>query len=89
MKMSRAAKLIFSGLALTLSGCGFQPLYGEAIMGGVVSEELQSIKVETVDSRTGVVMRNLLLDRLTPKIRPGDRAIMKNWSDTLWIPFAW
>ncbi len=69
--MSRVAILVFCGLALALSGCGFQPLYGEAITGSVVSEELQSVKVETVNSRTGVIMRNLLLDRLTPDGAPG------------------
>jgi LPS-assembly lipoprotein len=38
--------------------------------GGMVSADLQSIEVSTVDTRVGVIMRNLLLDRLTPDGAP-------------------
>ncbi len=69
--MRRSAQAVFCGLGLFLSGCGFQPLYGEAVPGGLVSTELQSIKVGIMDSRTGIVMRNYLLDRLNPDGAPG------------------
>lgn len=54
------------GLGVYLSGCGFQPLYGDAAPGAPVSAELQSIEIGTLESRHGVIMRNHLLDRLTP-----------------------
>ncbi|HYE00318.1 MAG TPA: LPS assembly lipoprotein LptE [Alphaproteobacteria bacterium] len=58
-------------LALTLGACGFQPMYGATGSDTVaVAQELQSIRVATIADRSGQVLRNYLLDRLTPRGRP-------------------
>jgi LPS-assembly lipoprotein len=55
---------------LLLGACGFRPLYGTPQYGAGTSPELESINVATVLSRasprTAQLLRNDLLDRLTP-----------------------
>ncbi|HYM32761.1 MAG TPA: LPS assembly lipoprotein LptE [Candidatus Cybelea sp.] len=55
---------------LLLGACGFRPLYGTSQYGAGTSPELESINVGTVLSRasprTAQLLRNDLLDRLTP-----------------------
>ncbi|MBR5154115.1 MAG: hypothetical protein IKW58_00130 [Alphaproteobacteria bacterium] len=63
-----------------LSGCGFEPLYvekksandwyydGEFDTG--IREEMANIKVELIQDRIGQLVRNDLLDKLTPKGQP-------------------
>jgi LPS-assembly lipoprotein len=57
-----------SGLAL-LSGCGFQPLYGQQASGGAVSPELAAIEIneigEGTERRIGQILKNELIDRFT------------------------
>jgi len=56
---------------LGLSGCGFQPLYGDRAHGGLGSvEELTQIGVDHVPDRIGQILRNNLVDRLTPTGEP-------------------
>jgi LPS-assembly lipoprotein len=63
----RAALLGLLGLA----GCGFQPLYGDRAHGGLGSvEELSQIGVDHVPDRIGQILRNDLVDRLTPTGEP-------------------
>lgn len=53
-----------------LSACGFEPLYGR-VQGGISTQpELESISVEVIRDRSGQILRNFLLDRLTPRGRP-------------------
>ncbi len=49
------------------AGCGFQPLLGRAGDGADAIEQLASIRVEPIPDRSGQVLRNALLDRLTPQ----------------------
>ena len=52
-----------------LAGCGFQPLYGGGKTGPAAAE-LASIKIEPITDRSGQILRNHLLDLLTPYGRP-------------------
>ena len=54
--LTGAALATFS---LVLSGCGFQPLYGN---GGGVGSTLQNVYVEPISDRAGYELRNNLLD---------------------------
>ena len=60
----RAAAL---GAALVLlAGCGFRPLYGQRSDGGSTFAELEAIAIGPIPGRVGQILRNHLLDRLTP-----------------------
>lgn len=59
--MKRAAVLV--ALALALSGCGLQPLYGGG-NAGPVATALRSVAVSPIPERTGWLLRNKLVDRL-------------------------
>lgn len=67
---------IFLGVAaatcVALSGCGFEPLYGR-FGNSSIADELATIKVELIANRSGQILRNHLLDGLTPRGSP-DRA---------------
>ena len=63
------------GLALLsapLQGCGFRPLYGAAPDGqtSMVVAELGSIQIPAVSDRVGQIVRNDLLDAITPFGQP-------------------
>ncbi len=47
-----------------LAGCGFRPMYGEGNREALAA--LAAIKVEPIQDRIGQILRNNLLDRLTP-----------------------
>lgn len=56
-----------AALGLGLSGCGFRPLYGtESTPAGVVAYFEQIYVADIKAGRTGQVLRNQLLDALTP-----------------------
>ena len=63
----------FLGIAATtgaaLSGCGFEPLYGR-FGNSSIADELATIKVELIANRSGQILRNYLLDGLTPRGTP-------------------
>lgn len=50
-------------LALTLTGCGLQPLYSGGSRGAVAST-LGSVSVDPIEGKAGWLMRNALNDRL-------------------------
>lgn len=65
---------------LFLFGCGFEPLYVEKKTSSDwyydnefdtgIREEMASVKVELIQDRIGQLIRNDLLDKLTPKGKP-------------------
>ena len=57
-------------LGLTVSGCGFKPLYGTAENGGGATLEMASVRVDPIPDRIGQVLRNELTDRLTAGVGP-------------------
>jgi LPS-assembly lipoprotein len=67
--MSRAAAALL--LLLALGACGFRPLYGDADRGGAgTAPQLQQILVNPIPDRLGQVLRNDLVDRLSPSGAP-------------------
>ena len=71
----RAARrpLLLVALA-ALSGCGFQPLYGRVGDGGPVSDDLAATKIDFISNRSGQILRNYLLDGMTPRGEPARAA---------------
>jgi LPS-assembly lipoprotein len=54
------------------SACGFQPLYGRQTQNAVVSEHLAATYVLPIEGRVGQIVRNELLDRMTPAGLPAE-----------------
>jgi LPS-assembly lipoprotein len=54
---------VLAVLALALSACGLQPLYGGG-SSGPVATTLRSVEVAPIPDRTGWLLRNKLVDRL-------------------------
>lgn len=70
--MNRRAFLPFV-LAAALAGCGFEPLHRTTARGSAV-DSLAAIRVEPISDRSGQVLRNYLLDRLSPRGVPARHA---------------
>jgi LPS-assembly lipoprotein len=68
----RVLGLLGFGLAaagLPLSGCGFEPIYGRTGDRSVV-DDLAAVRVALIPDRSGQILRNYLLDTLTPAGQP-------------------
>ena len=74
MSRLRLASLIAAAAALlALSGCGYRPVYGEqsaAVSGDGARANLGSVKILGIADRRGQLLRNYLLDRMTPRGEP-------------------
>lgn len=57
-------------VALTLAGCGFQPIYTRQDSTANAAVELQKVQVNLIRDRMGQKLHNALLDRLNPRGRP-------------------
>lgn len=57
--------------AASLSGCGFQPLYGGSSVGAAASDRLMEVDIASIPNREGQKLRNLLIDNFYPSQRPG------------------
>ena len=55
-------------ILLFLSGCGFGPLYGKN--NARIVPELSAIKITPIKDRSGQILRNYLLNDLTPRGEP-------------------
>jgi LPS-assembly lipoprotein len=60
--------------ALTLSGCGFRPLYATESTPAGISVYFEQIFVGEIDGRTGRTLRNQLMDAFTPGGTPKSAA---------------
>ncbi|MBP2311590.1 LPS assembly lipoprotein LptE [Azospirillum soli] len=58
-------------LALAVSGCGFQPLYGGSGPNSVAAK-LEQVDIAPIPERYGQQLRNLLIDRFYTDGRPGN-----------------
>ena len=58
--------------AVSLSGCGFQPLYGPTASGEQLSEVMKTVDITTVPGRVGQRIRNELIFRTTGGGYAGD-----------------
>ncbi len=52
--------------AALLAGCGFRPMYARRRQGGEVVDELAAIRIDLIPDRIGQLLRNDLIERLTP-----------------------
>jgi LPS-assembly lipoprotein len=64
---------ILLGAALALAGCGFEPLYGR-FGDSSIADDLATIKIHLIANRSGQILRNHLLDGLTPRGEPQQAA---------------
>ncbi len=65
--------------ATLLAGCGFQPLLGRQ-PGSSVPDELAAIRIAPIPDRSGQILRNALLDSLTPR---GAAAVAQQYTLTI------
>jgi LPS-assembly lipoprotein len=61
-------------LALSLSGCGFHPLYGDRGATAQSADKLARIYVEPMPDRLGYELRNTLIDVFDASGKPGQGA---------------
>ena len=75
-RRSRSGRMTGSALiiaaALLLSACGFKPMYATNGSGPAVSEEFARIAIDPIPDRLGQLVRNALIDRVTPLGSPRD-----------------
>jgi len=60
--------LVAFSMAIPVAGCSFRPLYGESDK--TVIPDLARIKILPIENRPGQILRNFLIERLTPKGQP-------------------
>jgi LPS-assembly lipoprotein len=66
--MSRARQalgMMALAIGLSVSACGFQPLYGTSPTGSNVATELSAIAIDEQDTRLGQLIRNDLLSTIS------------------------
>ena len=61
-------------VAALISACGFQPIYGERTGGTSVRQDLGAILIAPIADRVGQLVRNQLIDALTPQGQPANPA---------------
>ncbi len=69
---------LMAAVLLTVSACGFRPLYSGRT-GGADGGELAQIRIQSIPDRVGQILYNHLLDRLNPR---GQADVVKYTLDT-------
>jgi LPS-assembly lipoprotein len=64
--------LAFSLVAVASASCGFRPLYGADASGAAIVAEFGAMRIGELDERLGQMVRNELLDLVTPLGEPAD-----------------
>lgn len=64
------AAVLVLGLSLSVAGCGFRPLYGERSGSASTVDAMALVQIGKVSGRYGQIIRNYLLDRLSPQGHP-------------------
>jgi len=69
MSWSRTSLIVLAGLLVGLAtGCGFRPLYGDGSAARTsATSELAKVAVAPIGDRVGQLVRNNLIDQLTPR----------------------
>ncbi len=73
-------RMVVPGLALALAAtavtaCGFKPLYGtRGVQGASVQADMSGIQIEQISNRSGQILRNRLIDKMTPGGQPSEAA---------------
>jgi LPS-assembly lipoprotein len=77
--MNRIAKAVLvAAAAISLSGCGFKPLYAVGTTPDGMRAYFGQVFVEPIPGRQGVHLRNQLLDAMTPAGTPSGAAYNLN-----------
>ena len=63
-------------VAVLSTACGFQPLYGERTGGVAVRQAFSAISIVPIPNRVGQLVRNQLIDALTPQGQPRNPAYL-------------
>lgn len=63
---------LFAGFALTLSACGFKPLYGDIGDGQHLHAQMEQVAIYTGDTRVAARLHNELADLINPNGPPSD-----------------
>ena len=71
MSWSSGSAALLLLLGLGLGGCGFRPLYARPDTPGSVPASLAGIEVDEIKSRSGFMVRDRLLDLISPSGPPG------------------
>jgi len=70
--ISRLPGLLLGSLCLAaLAGCGFSPVYGNKGGTPYAAQQMSAVEIGWIAERPGQIMRNLLIDRMTPRGIPG------------------
>lgn len=73
-------RMVVPVLALTmaataLTACGFRPLYGDrGVQSGSVKADMSGVRIEPISNRAGQILRNRLIDQMTPAGQPTEAA---------------
>lgn len=73
-------KVFILFLYLTLTACGFQPVYGTRGLDTNIQKAYQSIAISNIPDREGQILRNHLIDRLHLRATPAQPAYVLNVS---------
>ena len=66
-----AVLLLLAAVAGSLGGCGFSPVYARGGNAGM-ENRLAQIEIEPIADRVGQILRNQLLDEVTPRGQPSN-----------------
>lgn len=76
MKAAMKNRTVFPALALAVAttivaGCGFRPLYGtQGVHNQSVQADMSGVAIQPISNRSGQLLRNRLLDKMTPAGQP-------------------
>lgn len=63
---------------MSLSACGFRPLYAEDRSGQSTAVDMSQVEVTLINDRVGQITRNLLIETLTPRGQASNPAYTLN-----------
>ncbi|WP_025897351.1 LPS assembly lipoprotein LptE [Sneathiella glossodoripedis] len=66
--------LALFGILFLVAACGFQPLYGRQTENAKVTYALDQTYILPIDGRVGQIVRNHLLDKVSPRSLPSNAA---------------
>ena len=64
-RLRQALGMMTLAIGLSVSACGFQPLYGTSPAGSNVATELSAVAIDEQDTRLGQLIRNDLLSTMS------------------------
>ncbi|WP_417822870.1 LPS assembly lipoprotein LptE [Thalassospira lucentensis] len=67
MKLRALFPVITLVALMSLSACGFRPLYAEDRSGQSTTTDMSQVEVTLINDRVGQITRNLLIETLTPR----------------------